>query len=423
MPWKASCAMDERMRFVVESELGEYSMAELCRRYGISRTCGYKWLERFAQDGAAGLEDQSRAPRRCPHRVGEATEAALVAFRREHPLWGPRKLLARLERDFPQRNWPAPSTVGDILKRHGLTVPRRRRGRATPTAQPFGSCVSPNAVWCADFKGWFRTADGMRCDPFTLTDACSRYVLRCQVCAAPGYGSVRGIMEACFREYGLPDAIRTDNGPPFASTGLGGLSRLNIWWIRLGIDPQRIRPGHPQENGRHERFHRTLKDHTLCPPAATVRAQQRVFDAFRREYNEDRPHEALGQRPPAQVYRPARRSYPSRVPVPDYGEQLLVRRVEEGGRAWCCGERIFLSKVLHGQWVGFAPVDRRYWLVYFGPQLLGVVDGKRRRVLRVDQARRRIPDVDAAIKSCTTTANPSPGGGMEKETSLPFSKP
>lgn len=410
MSWKETCAMRERMQFVIDSESGLYSMSELCRRYGISRPCGYKWLERFSEEGVEGLREKSRAPRNCPHRLDGEREEVIVALRRAHPQWGPRKLLVTLQGEHPDTIWPAASTVGDLLKRHGLTISRRTRHKATPSQHPFGACDGPNQVWCADFKGWFRTQDGMRCDPFTLTDAYSRYLLRCQICGHTGHDAVRGIMEAVFREYGLPGAIRTDNGAPFASTGLGGLSRLSVWYLRLGIVPERIRPGNPQENGRHERFHRTLKEATAKPPAASLRAQQQAFDAFRREYNEERPHEALFQQRPSAIYVCSARTYPARLPQPAYPDGMQVRKID-GGRVTVNTERVFLSKVLEDEWVGLFKLDSRYWLAYFSTALLGVLDLKRQRVLRIEHAAKRIPDLSAAISNVLAQKVPPLGEG------------
>lgn len=263
--------MEERFRFKEAVAAEEFSVAELCRQFGVSRKTGYKWLERYQQGGLEALGDRSRAPHHHPNEVAEEVEAAIVGLRREHMHWGPAKLRAWLTTREPAVAWPAASTIGEILKRAGLTHARKKRRRTTPSTQPLAHATESNRVWCADFKGWFWCGDGSRCDPFTLTDAFSRYLLRCQIVPETGEEHVRAILEAAMREYGLPNAIRTDNGPPFASCGIGGLSRLSVWWIRLGIRPERIQPGKPQQNGRHERMHLTLKQHTAQPPAATLR--------------------------------------------------------------------------------------------------------------------------------------------------------
>lgn len=294
--------MDERIRFVMELEQGEMSKAALCRRFGISRPTGDKWIERYQSSGLSGLLDRSRAPGRHPNETPEELSELIVALRRRHPHWGPKKLRVLLLRKYPQMAWPSCSTLGEILRRAGLTVPRRRRRHTPPWTQPFAACNRPNTVWCADFKGWFRTGDGVRCDPLTISDAHSRYLLRVQGMRETKEGPVRSLFEATFRQYGVPGAIRTDNGTPFASHGIGGLSRLSVWWLKLGIEPERIEAGKPQQNGRHERMHLTLKQETASPPAKDLRRQQAAFDRFRVTFNEERPHEALNQNCPATVY-------------------------------------------------------------------------------------------------------------------------
>lgn len=365
MPWRESEVVEERARFVVEYESGEWTMAELCRHYGIARKTGYKILARWEQSGAAGLEDLCRAPHRHPNQTPEAVAASVLAARRGHMHWGPRKLRRWLETRYPEQSWPAPSTIGELIRREGLAHPRRWRRRTPPYTQPFASAETPNAVWCADFKGWFRTRDGERIDPFTMTDACSRYLLRCQAVEKTNTEAVRAICEAAFREYGLPQAIRTDNGPPFASRAVAGLSPLSLYWMKLGIVPERIQPGHPEQNGRHERMHRTMKAETAAAPEADRRRQQQSFDRFRREYNEERPHEALAMRTPAAVYDLSPRRCPERPPQPEYDSGLLVRCVYPHGQFFWKGNHVFLSKVLAGERIALEPLDDRYWCVRF----------------------------------------------------------
>src|SRR6267143_4356259 len=305
MPWKASSVMEEKVRFVFEYEQDEHTMTELCQSYGIARETGYVWLRRYREQGLEGLVELNRAAQRHGNQTPPEREQAVVELRQAHMRWGPRKLKRVLERDQPQQSWPAASTIGELLKREGLVVARKKRRRTAPYTEPLAHADGPNRVWCADFKGWFRTGDGERIDPLTISDAHSRYLLRCQAVEKADTARVQGIFEAAFRQYGLPQAIRTDNGAPFASRAVAGLSRLAVWWIKLGIVPERIAAGHPEQNGRHERMHRTLKQETASPPAANTRAQQRAFNHFRREYNEERPHEALGMRTPAEVYEPS----------------------------------------------------------------------------------------------------------------------
>src|SRR5438105_5654033 len=275
--------MEQRLEFVLQVMKHESSMAELCRSFGISRQTGYELAAHFQAEGVDGLKPHSRAPRQHPNAIPEAVIAALLRAKTRHPSWGPKKLQPLAdEPPSIQQHWPVASTRGVILARAGLTVPRRRtRGHVPPRTQPFGSVSQPNDTWCADFKGWFRTADGARCEPLTITDAHSRLLLRCQAMAHGLSGQHgRPLLEATFREYGLPLRLRTDNGVPFAHVGAGGLTALSIWWIKLGITPERIDRGQPSENGRHERMHRTLEEATARPPAATLRAQQQRFDAF-----------------------------------------------------------------------------------------------------------------------------------------------
>lgn len=366
MPWRASSVMDERMRFVLEVERDEHSMSELCRIYGVSRETGYVWLRRYRARGWEGLRDLGRAPLRHPNQTGERMEQEILELRRAHMKWGPRKLKRVLEQQRPRQVWPAASTIGEMVAREGLVIPRKRRRRVPPYREPFASADAPNRVWCADFKGWFRTGDGTRIDPLTISDAHSRYLLRCQVVEKTDTERVATVFEAAFREYGLPEAIRSDNGAPFASRGLCGLSRLSLRWMKLGIRPERIQAGHPEQNGRHERLHRTLKQETAMPPQRNRRAQQRAFDRFRQEYNQLRPHEALAMQTPEQVYTPSPREFPARVPEVEYPSTMQVRKVQERGEiAWRGHRHVFLTEVLTGEHVGLLPLDDRYWRVYF----------------------------------------------------------
>jgi transposase InsO family protein len=306
-------------------------MIELCQMYGISRETGYEWLRRYREGGIKALEDLERAPRRHPNQTPEAIEQAVLELRRAHMTWGARKLKRRLERVHPESQWPAASTIGALLAREGLVVRRKKRHHTPPYTRPFAAADAPNRVWCADFKGWFRTQDGTRIDPLTISDAHSRYLLRCQAVRKTDSPHVQAIFEAAFREYGMPEAIRSDNGAPFASRAMAGLSRLSVWWMKLGIVPERIAPAHPEQNGRHERLHRTLKQETASPPEANRRRQQQAFDRFRQEYNEERPHEALAMQTPSALYLPSPRWYPPRLPEPQYG---TIDASAAGAAAW-----------------------------------------------------------------------------------------
>jgi transposase InsO family protein len=374
MSWKTSSVMEEKLRFVFEYERDEQTMAELCACYGICRDTGYVWLRRYRQYGVEGLLEVNRAARRHPNQTCAQMEQAVVALREAHMRWGPRKLKRILERDQPGRGWPAASTVGEIVRRAGLVVPRKKRRRTEPYTEPLAHAVASNRVWCADFKGWFRSGDGARIDPLTITDACSRYLLRSQAVEKTDTARVRAIFEAAFREYGLPCAIRTDNGAPFASSAVGGLSRLAVWWIKLGIVAERIEAGHPEQNGRHERMHRTLKQDLR--PAQDWRGQQRELDRFRQEYNEVRPHEALGMQTPASVYEPSPRVYPARLAEVEYPDTMLVRSVKSHGHFRWKKHDIFLSEVLWGERVGLLPVDDDCFTVYFAHVPLARFDAR-----------------------------------------------
>ena len=374
MPWKETCTMIERMKFVALVEEGEDSMSELCRQFGISRKTGYKLLERYAAEGVDGLRDRSHAPQHHPFAVSEETERRIVALRSEHPSWGPRKLKARLQMIDGQMQWPAASTIGELLHRHGLVMPRRRRVVTPTDVSPFVNSTGPNDTWCIDFKGWFRTRDGRRCDPLTISDAYSRYLLRCQAVRRVDTRCVQPLLEATLREYGLPLALRSDNGPPFASRGVAGLSRLSIWFIKLGIKPERITPGRPCENGRHERLHGTMQREACQPPEANRRAQQRRFDDFRRVYNGERPHEAIGNATPAMVYRPSPRPYPMRLPQMIYPDHWQVRKVRQTGEIRWRGELVFIGEALAGELIGLNESDEGLWRLHFGRLHLGTLD-------------------------------------------------
>jgi transposase InsO family protein len=366
--------MDERMKFVGEWLAGQLSMAELCRCYGVSRKTGYKYIDRYRSEGPAGLEDRSRAPHHHANAIDEERELAILMLQAKHPTWGAKKLKGWLERHRRQQEWPARSTITEMLDRHGLV--RRRRWRRYGASQllPLSLAELANQVWGIDFKGWFLTKDGRRCNPFTVSDLSSRYILRLQAVDKPDGQHVWPVLEATFREVGLPEVIRSDNGPPFASTAAGGLGWLSVQLIKAGVKPERIKPGKPQQNGRHERMHRTLKEETANPPAANQRAQQRRFDEFRRIFNEERPHEALGLETPANHYQPSPRTYAGRLREPDYPADHEVRRVRSNGEIKWLGRRVFLSEALIGEPVGIVETDDGLHGIHYGPVFLGCLD-------------------------------------------------
>ena len=392
MPWKETRVEEERLKFIVEclDEQSGWTMSEVCAAFGVSRKSGYKWLKRYRDAGVEGLRERGRAPRNHPNAIPVAVVKELIAARRKHRHWGPRKLVAVLKRANPGSPWPAPSTAGSILRRHGLIQPRRRRRRAIAGANTaLSTPTHANHVWAVDYKGWFRLRDGQRCDPLTISDVFSRYVLACRRVPRLSAYYARPVFERTFREYGLPEVIRSDNGTPFASTGLGGLSRLSVWWVKLGIGLERIVPGRPDQNGQHERMHLTLKRETTLPPCANAAAQQRSFERFRREFNRERPHEALSDTVPAQWYQPSTRPYPSKIPEVEYPQEFEVRRVRSSGEILWQGSGVYLSEALVGERVGLQSVSDRHWRICFGPVELGLIDTHTHKLLVYKRPTRR----------------------------------
>ena len=367
MPWSETGVMDNRTAFIAACERGEEPISHLCARYGISRTCGYKWLERYRDVGLLGLLERSRARHTQALAATPEIAAAVVALRERHPTWGPKKLLARLRADQPETCWPAASTLGDLLRREGLSRPRppRRPGQVAAAALLLDPWAA-NGSWSADFKGWFRTGDGVRCEPLTVTDGYSRYILCCEAVPQVTFAAVQPVLMRVFQAYGLPGALRTDNGNPFARRdGLGGLSQLSVWLLKLDVWPDRIAPHRPDMNGRHERMHRVLREDTVSPPAASVALQQRRFDDWRMDYNTYRPHEALGQRCPARLYAASARRYPDAIAAWSYPADHHARKVVGDGYIVWRDRQIYLSAALRGETVGLARRDDGDWAVRF----------------------------------------------------------
>lgn len=384
--------MFERVKFLADYESQEWTVSHLCREYGISRKTAYKWIKRYEQEGAAGLEQRSCTALSHPNQLDACIEQQILDARAKHSTWGPVKLVAWLKAKHPHLPLCAPSTAGNVLRRHGLSVARRPRSRATPSSQPLCEGLQPNQLWCADFKGWFRCGDGAKCYALTISDACSRFLIRCQVLPhKTDYEAVWPVFEAAFRQFGVPERMRTDNGPPFASIGLGGLSRLSVWWMIHGIKVERIEPGRPDQNGRHERMHLTLKNDTAQPPASCLRAQQRRFDQWREQYNCERPHAALGLVTPASLYQPSGRRWKSHPEAWDYGDEFdELRAVRDAGQIKWQGVNIGISQALAGQQIGLKRLDGRYWRLYFRDQFLGLLDVEEKCVIRPGKKTRRL---------------------------------
>lgn len=379
MPWKRETTMDQRVKLIGDWLSGAFSKTALSKRYGVSRPTVDKWINRYEQEGPHGLYERSRAPINCPHRTSDEVIAKLIEAKHQHMDWGPKKLVRILATKWPDMPWPAPSTAGEILRQQGLVSQQRRRSQTPPYSQPFRDCEAPNQVWSVDYKGQFKTGDGKWCYPLTITDNDSRYLLACQGLLHPRLKETRPWFEWAFREYGLPEAIRSDNGSPFASVGLGGLSALSVWWIKLGIIPERIKPGRPDQNGRHERMHRTLKAATLRPPARNLYQQQAAFTAFQQEFNVERPHEALGMETPASRYRPSERPYPDRLDLVDYADEFEVRTVRSNGEIKWQGQMLYVSEALAGEPVGLKEIASDQWALYFSTLHIGTLNTRSNR--------------------------------------------
>lgn len=380
MPWSQTLPMDQRTQFIADHLRQRYTMTELCERYGISRKTGYKWIERYLQHGPEGLAERSRRPGASPNETPPEIVQALLAQRQRHPSWGGKKLLTVIERRHPDWDLPHRSTVCDILNRHGL-VPRKRRRRALGhPGRPSSTILAPNECWCADFKGQFKTGDGRYCYPLTVTDGFSRYLLGCQGLHSTRVAEAKPVFTRLFKEYGLPQRIRTDNGVPFATTTLARLSSLSAWWVRLGVLPELIEPGKPQQNGRHERMHRTLKAETTRPAAGSLQAQQRRFNRFAHEFNFERPHEALEQNTPASYYQCSPRPMPDRLPPLVYPDRFEVRYVSYNGGIRWNKHWVNVSIVCAGEHVGLEEIDDGVWNVYFGALRLGRLHERHMRI-------------------------------------------
>jgi len=391
MPWEESCAMDQRVSLIGDWLGGEWTVMELSERYGVSRKTAYKWIDRYRAEGSSGLLERSRAPRVHGRSTPEELASAIIEQKMARPSWGPRKIIAKLEERYPEAAWPVPSTAGEILKREGLVQPRRRRHRVPPTLGGLTVAERPNHVWATDHKGWFRLGNGERCEPLTIGDGYARYLLGLTAGDSTRGGEARAEFERSFEENGLPEIMRSDNGSPFASPGVTGLTRLSAWWAKLGIRHERTAPGKPQQNGRQERFHLTLLE-AIEPPAADRAAQAARFAEFRAYYNHERPHEALGQTPPARRYQPSPRPLPKRLPEPEYPREADVRRVRSNGEIKWAGDFLFVSEVLVGEWVAIEEHETGELRMRFYNTPIGMIDPRQKRLRRVGSPARRRPN-------------------------------
>jgi transposase InsO family protein len=374
MTWRETCPMDQRVQLIGDYLKREYSISDLSRMYLVSRKTTYKWIRRYQEGGLEALNELPRTPHSHPRVTPDAVVGQVVQTKLKNQRWGPKKVIAWLNNNHPGEGWPAPSTAGKILKREGLVKNRKIRRHVPPYTQPFSECEAANDVWSIDYKGQFRMGDGKLCYPLTISDNYSRYLLLCRGLFHPSYEATQPWLEWTFREYGLPKAIKSDNGEPFASVALGGLTKLSIWIVKLGIIPERIELGHPEQNGRHERMHRTLKEYTISPPRGNMAQQQRAFDRFRPYYDCEIPHEALDFKTPATYYARSVRPYPSRIPEIEYGSGFSVRQVRSNGQIRWNGDMLYVCEALAGEPIGLRQVNERYWEMRFSFLLLGYID-------------------------------------------------
>lgn len=383
MPWKETCVMDQKVQLIGDWLKNEFSITELSELYDVSRPTIYKWIARYEKHGLDGLDELSREALSHPNATPQAIADKVIEMKLMHQRFGPKKIVARLRMQHPDTRWPAVSTASDILKKQGLVQPRRKKRRTPPYTEPLLGCDEPNAVWSADFKGHFHTGDGKRCHPLTISDNCSRYLLQCRGLRRPTHKQTQPPFEWTFREYGLPDAIRIDNGAPFASASLGGLSRLSVWFIKLGILPERIAPGHPEQNPRHERMHRTLKEAVAIPPKSNIYEQQQAFEKFKYEFNYERPHESLDQKPPSSVYYHSDRPYPVRVPQVEYDGDVVVKRIKNSGEMYWKGKFVHVSKALAKEPIALKQIDDYCWEMRFSFYPLGIFNESTGKVYTV----------------------------------------
>lgn len=382
MVWQKNSEKDMKMMFIGDWLKNEFSFTALCNRYKISRPTGYDLIKRYIKEGEGALQQKSRAPHTIPHKTSPEIELALVKLKQRFSCWGPRKIRDYLLIQNKEKDWPASSTIGEIFKKHGLVKKRKLRKKVPAHSEPLSHCNASNQVWSADFKGQFYLSNKKYCYPLTITDNWSRYIFACEGFLSPTCDNVIKSFEKVFKEFGLPDAIRTDNGQPFCGLGIGGLTRLSIWFLKLGILPERIKLGAPQQNGRHERMHRTLKEATIIPKKYSLDEQQIIFDDFIREFNFERPHEALQAKRPYEIHCKSKKIFPSVIPEINYPDEFLVRRVKNRGEIKIEGKKYYVSELLYKEPVGLKMIDENRMMLYFSKLKLGIVDLKIDRIIR-----------------------------------------
>jgi transposase InsO family protein len=374
--------MDQKVKLIGSWLENKYTITELSTKFSVSRKTIYKWINRYFDEGVGGLEEKSRAAHNHPNETGSEKIDRIVDYKLNHRTWGPKKIIDCLKKKYPEETWPSASTAGDWLKKKDLVKNRKPRKHVHQYQDHFIECTKPNDVWSADYKGQFYTRDKKVCYPLTVTDNYSRYLIACDGLEGPRYFETKACFERIFREYGLPDAIRTDNGVPFAGLSIGGLSRLSIWWIQLGIIPERIKPGKPQQNGRHERMHRTLKGDTINPETKDIIDQQKKFDFFRIEYNTDRPHESIGMKRPGELYKRSNRSFPDSIKPIEYPDNFQIRCVKSCGQISFEGNRYYVSEMLFGDKVGLKEISDGFWQINYGLHKLGFIDLHKKKIIR-----------------------------------------
>jgi len=389
MAWRNTQVTDQRKEFV-EMFLDEmYSFTELCEEFCISRKTGYKWIVRFKQEGFEGLADRSKARYTQDSATGEEVIRMILSIRNKYCRWGPRKIHGYLINNYSNDVWPSPTTIAKILNKNGLVQKRKYRKRFPAKSDPLSHAKHPNDVWSIDFKGWFQTKDHVKCDPFTITDAHSRFILHCSKLSSSNGKHVWDTLCNAFTEFGLPKYIRHDNGPPFATCGAGRLSRLSVRLIKAGVIPEWIEPGKPYQNGRHERMHLTLKQEGVHSRELTLKEQQMKFKEFINYFNHDRPHESLGQKTPASVYQSSERKWTGAIKPPEYTEEYVVKRINHGGQLSLNGSEIFIGKTLADEYIGLKEDEDGDWLAYYGPVHLGVINREKKLILPKNLRRRK----------------------------------